>query len=191
MSLSRHRLLTVTAFAAFIAVPGPAGVGLAQDAPARYYNPRFSADGTRVIFESTRDGKYTLYSISSDGAGLRKLTNSRQDDAQPQWSADGSLITFTRSVGGVHRFGSTTLVTRGCRRRTRPVSVSGTAVSGGARVRQPRGVPEQEGRISLALTPPRGAASIAIDPPWSSERSRTMARPRPEPGAASSARTPR
>lgn len=103
MSLSRHRLLTVPALAAFIAVPGPAGVGLAKDAPARYYNPRFSADGTRVIFESTRDGKYTLYSISSDGAGLRKLTNSRQDDAQPQWSADGSLITFTRSVGGVHK----------------------------------------------------------------------------------------
>jgi Tol biopolymer transport system component len=63
--------------------------------PARYYNPRFAADSSRVIFESMREGKMTIYSISVDGTGLRKLTDGRQDDAQPQWSADGNLITFT------------------------------------------------------------------------------------------------
>jgi TolB protein len=71
--------------------------------PARYYNPRFSSDGTRVIFESTRDRWYTIYSINVDGTDLRKLTNSMQDDAQPQWSADGTLITFTRHVAGVNK----------------------------------------------------------------------------------------
>ncbi len=40
-----------------------------------------------------------IYSINVDGTGIRKLTNSRQDDAQPQWSPDGSMITFTRAVG--------------------------------------------------------------------------------------------
>jgi Tol biopolymer transport system component len=71
--------------------------------PARYYNPHFSSDGTKVIFESTRDGKYTIYSINLDGSGLRKLTDSRQDDAQPHWSPDGTLITFTRQVVGVSK----------------------------------------------------------------------------------------
>ena len=80
-----------------------AGTEQAAQTPARYFNPRFSADGARVIFESTRDGKYTIYSINTDGTGLRKLTNSAQDDAQPQWSLDGTMITFTRNVGGVHK----------------------------------------------------------------------------------------
>lgn len=75
----------------------------AAQAPARYYNPRFSSDGGRVIFESTRDGKYTIYSINADGTRPTKLTNSQQDDAQPQWSADGTMITFTRQVNGVNK----------------------------------------------------------------------------------------
>jgi TolB protein len=75
----------------------------AAQAPARYYNPRFSSDGTRVILESTRDGKYTVYSINVDGTDLRRLTNSMQDDSQPQWSTDGTLITFTRQVAGVNK----------------------------------------------------------------------------------------
>ena len=45
--------------------------------------------------------------------------------------------------------------------------------------------------MSLARKPPSGDSPSAIDPPYSSARSRTMARPSPEPGAASSARTPR
>jgi Tol biopolymer transport system component len=75
----------------------------AAQTPARYYNPRFSSDGTRVIFESTRDGRSTIYSINVDGTDLRKLTDSMQDDAQPQWSADGTLITFTRQVARVNK----------------------------------------------------------------------------------------
>ena len=67
-------------------------------APARYFNPRFSADGTTIIFESTRDGKYTVYAINADGTGLRRITDARQNDAQPQWSADGTMITFTSDV---------------------------------------------------------------------------------------------
>jgi TolB protein len=66
-----------------------------QPQPARYYNPRFAADSSRVIFESTREGKMAVHSINVDGTGLSKLTDGRQDDAQPQWSADMNLIVFT------------------------------------------------------------------------------------------------
>ena len=72
-----------------------------QPSSARYYNPRFSADGMSLIFESTRDGKYAIYTINVDGTNLRKLTDGRQNDAQPQWSRDGRFITFTSDAGGV------------------------------------------------------------------------------------------
>jgi len=79
-------------------------VGLgAQTAPARYFNPRFSADGRSLILESTRDGKYAVYTIGVDGTGLRKLTDGRQDDAQPQWSADGRFVILTSNATGVHK----------------------------------------------------------------------------------------
>ena len=49
----------------------------------------------------------------------------------------------------------------------------------------------QPGNRSRALTPPSGDASSETDPPYTSARSRTIASPRPDPGAASSALTPR
>jgi Tol biopolymer transport system component len=75
-------------------------VPVAQDAPARYYNPRFAPDGRSLIFEATRDGKPAVYTINLDGSGLKRLTDARQNDAQPQWSADGRFITFTSDTGG-------------------------------------------------------------------------------------------
>jgi Tol biopolymer transport system component len=72
-----------------------------QPSSARHYNPRFSADGTSLIFESTRDGKLAVYTINVDGTKLRKLTDGKQNDAQPQWSGDVRFITFTSDAGGV------------------------------------------------------------------------------------------
>ena len=71
-----------------------------QPSPARYYNPRFSSDGMSLIFESTRDGKYAVYTIDADGTKLRKVTDGKQNDAQPQWSVDRRFITFTSDTGG-------------------------------------------------------------------------------------------
>src|SRR3954468_11294441 len=47
------------------------------------------------------------------------------------------------------------------------------------------------GRRIVARNPPSEDEPSAIDPPYNSTRSATIARPRPDPGAASSARTPR
>jgi Tol biopolymer transport system component len=75
----------------------------AQPQAARYYNPRFSPDASRVIFESSREGKMSVYSINVDGTGLRKLTDGKQDDAQPQWSVDTKLITYTSITEGLNK----------------------------------------------------------------------------------------
>ena len=106
-----------------------------QPSSARYFNPRFAADGMSLIFESTREGKYAVYTINVDGTKLRKLTDGRQNDAQPQWSRDGRFITFTSDAGGVpkvHIMASdgrgARLVTSGPGNDQSPIFISNTRV---------------------------------------------------------------
>lgn len=65
-----------------------------KKAPVYYFNPDWSPDGSEIVFESTRDGKYAIYLVRADGSGLRKLTSGEADDEQPRWSPDGKQIVF-------------------------------------------------------------------------------------------------
>lgn len=59
-----------------------------------YYNPDWSPDGSQIVFESTRDGKFAIYVMQADGSGLRKLSTGETNDEQPRWSKDGRQIVF-------------------------------------------------------------------------------------------------
>ena len=61
--------------------------------PIYYFNPHWSSDGKKIVFESTKDGKSAIYTINADGSGLRKLTDGAED-GQPRWSRDGKRIVF-------------------------------------------------------------------------------------------------
>jgi TolB protein len=78
------------------------GSSHAQEAkpPIYYYNPDWSPDASSIVFESTRDGKYAIYTIRVDGTGLRKLSSGEVDDEQPRWSPDGRQIVFISSRDG-------------------------------------------------------------------------------------------
>jgi TolB protein len=65
-----------------------------------YHNPDWSPDGSKLVFESTREGKFALYVIQADGAGLRKLTSGEANDEQPRWSPDGRRIVFISQRDG-------------------------------------------------------------------------------------------
>jgi eukaryotic-like serine/threonine-protein kinase len=69
--------------------------------PARDRTPRWSPDGSRILFSSNRSGKYEAWSIRADGSGLAQLTHlPSQDVVGPFWSPDGRQIGFTYGSQG-------------------------------------------------------------------------------------------
>ena len=62
---------------------------------AEDYSPAFSPDGSKIAFESYRDGDGEIYVTDVDGTNLKKLTKNAVPDLYPDWSPDGQRIAFT------------------------------------------------------------------------------------------------
>ncbi|HEX3231765.1 MAG TPA: chitobiase/beta-hexosaminidase C-terminal domain-containing protein, partial [Pyrinomonadaceae bacterium] len=61
--------------------------------------PRFSPDGSKIVFSSNRDGNYEVYVMDAGGTGQTRLTNSTTLDEWPDWSPDGAKIVYTKTSG--------------------------------------------------------------------------------------------
>ena len=59
-------------------------------------HPAWSPDGSKIAFESWRDGNLEIYVMNSDGTNQINLTNNPTSDFDPCWSPDGSKIIFYR-----------------------------------------------------------------------------------------------
>jgi len=59
-----------------------------------------SPDGTRIAFQSNRDGNYEIYVMDADGSNQTNLTNNPADDMFPVWSPDGTKIAFMSNRDG-------------------------------------------------------------------------------------------
>ena len=57
--------------------------------------PRWSPDGSRIAFKSTRGGSYNLYVMDADGSNVRRLTEHAGTDHDPTWLPDGQSIVFS------------------------------------------------------------------------------------------------
>jgi len=62
-------------------------------------SPRWSPDGSKLIFHTDRDGNFEIYITSVDGE-LAQLTDNAADDLAPDWSPDGNRIAFSSNRNG-------------------------------------------------------------------------------------------
>jgi Tol biopolymer transport system component len=63
--------------------------------------PRWSPDGTRIVWVSRQQGAGEIWVMNADGTGKRQLTNMNADANMPDWSPDGSRIAFQARRGDI------------------------------------------------------------------------------------------
>ncbi|MCO6457410.1 MAG: PD40 domain-containing protein [Pirellulaceae bacterium] len=57
--------------------------------------PRYSPDGRRLAFASTRDGNFDIFVMDLAGGPVRRLTDHEGFDSRPAWSPDGRRLVYT------------------------------------------------------------------------------------------------
>lgn len=74
------------------------------DVPSEGQNtyPRWSPDGRRLVFQSTRDGNEEIYVMNADGSNPIRLTRNMHSDRQAAWSPDGRRIVFQSMRGDAY-----------------------------------------------------------------------------------------
>jgi TolB protein len=78
-------------------------------------SPRWSPDGTRLMWVTTRNGNQEIYTVTANGQNPTRLTSDPGMDNNPSWSPDGKQIAFCSS-----RKGSRHLRDEGRRQRRPP-----------------------------------------------------------------------
>jgi TolB protein len=64
-------------------------------------NPAWSPDGTRIAFQSDRNGaQFDLWVMNANGSGQTRLTQDVNEDRNPAWSPDGNWIAFDSDRAG-------------------------------------------------------------------------------------------
>jgi hypothetical protein len=69
------------------------------DDSAQNFHARQSPDGSRIAFDSDRDGERGIYVADSDGQNVRRISGDGFA-AIPSWSPDGRTIAFVRAEDG-------------------------------------------------------------------------------------------
>ena len=58
-------------------------------------HPKWSPDGKRISFVSSRSGNFDLYIMNADGTGVERVTDHRANDFDPIWMPDGQSLIFS------------------------------------------------------------------------------------------------
>ncbi|WP_420635654.1 amidohydrolase family protein [Candidatus Palauibacter sp.] len=80
-----------------------AGGGEARAITDMYYDarqPQWAPDGSRIVFQSFRDGRWHIWSIRPDGSDPVQHTFGPYDEREPAYSPDGGSIVFASDRSG-------------------------------------------------------------------------------------------
>jgi Tol biopolymer transport system component/predicted Ser/Thr protein kinase len=64
------------------------------------FSPRFSPDGSRILYHSNRTGNYEIWVLDPAGRTERQLTSHPAQDLEADWSPDGKEIAFISNREG-------------------------------------------------------------------------------------------
>ena len=64
------------------------------------YNPRWSPDGSKILFHKPAGDNMDIWMIKPDGTELTQLTTDSADDKDASWSPDGTKIAFSSNRQG-------------------------------------------------------------------------------------------
>ena len=73
---------------------------LTESSSADDRNPRWSPDGTRIAFESDRDGDVDVYLTATDGSALAPVAPSPATERLGDWSPDSSRLVLSSDRAG-------------------------------------------------------------------------------------------
>ena len=64
-------------------------------------DPSWSSDGTRIAYQSTRDGRDDVHVMNVQSGEVRRLTDGKGFNGYPTWSPDGRYIAYESSRDGI------------------------------------------------------------------------------------------
>jgi TolB protein len=70
------------------------------DAPGTERHAAWSPDGSRIAFQSNRDGNPEIYITDAGGSDWFRLTSDEAEDMRPAWSPDGKRLAFNTNRDG-------------------------------------------------------------------------------------------
>jgi len=113
--------------------------------------PRYSVDGSEIVFVSDRDGSENIWVANADGSDPRQLTDTERDNyMSPVWTPDGEYVMANKGTQLWYRF----------------FVVGSTNPSTPARSARPKRPP-----ITSACAQNGPSSQAASRPPWTGARS--------------------